>query len=135
MGSTATYTSKSTKSTSPAKPSMSGARVLHEVHGYMTPPHVGGMKKLVVDAMKRNEPNQSTQRSLETIVDGLRFSRRARGTRTIVIPMKGKLGQKIQRQLVWAKTLPIMGPQTLPRDLRGSELGTGTRDACLVKAN
>jgi hypothetical protein len=44
---------------SPTAPKMSGTRVHHELHGYWTPPHVSGMRKLVVAAMKSALPNRS----------------------------------------------------------------------------
>ncbi len=53
-----------------------------------------GIRKLVEDAMKMNEPIQSTR--LSCTIQGLclKYNLRKRGTKTKAIPMKGRFIQK-----------------------------------------
>jgi len=50
-----------------------------------------GMRKLVVEAMKRTEPIQSTRRNFKPMLVVLKASLRVRGTATKAMPMKGSL--------------------------------------------
>lgn len=51
-----------------------GTRVCHVSHGYCTLPHVNGIQKFVVAAMKIALPSQSTRLSFSTMEPGTRLS-------------------------------------------------------------
>lgn len=70
-------------------PMISGARTRQESHAYESPPHVIGIRKLVVDPMKRIDPIQSTLLSLSASELTLKASTRVRGTRTRASPTNG----------------------------------------------
>lgn len=96
-------------------PSISGTRVRNEDHAYMTPPHQTGMRNEVVDRVKRKAPSQSKRRVLLATPPGGRCSRRQYGSVRKPRPQKGRLIQKIQRQVVsCAKAPPIKGQVTDP---------------------
>jgi hypothetical protein len=61
------------------------------VQEYITPPHVSGIRKDVVLPTKRTVPAQSTRRSFDAKLDGMKLSLRKRGIVTSEMPMKGKL--------------------------------------------
>lgn len=101
------------KPSSPKIPSIIGTSVRHEDHSCITPPlgmlacssntgqgeltHVIGIRKLVVAAIKMNDPNQSKVLSLSQIDPSLGCSLRQMGTPTAASTQKGMLSQKIPR--------------------------------------
>ena len=122
----------------PTAPTTSGTIVLQEFHGYIVPPQVIGIKKLVQEAMKMVPPTQSIRLNLAAMLAGMKFSLRKTGIMTNPIPQKGRLIQKTQvhETLVRSqintdfakrndrimdtayfseKTPPRTGPRTLPR--------------------
>jgi hypothetical protein len=89
--------------------------VCHDDQGYMTPPHVNGIKKETMAAIKKVEPNQSNLRAFSSTLPGVCASLRKKMMATIPSPMMGRLIQKIQRhETRWAKAPPIKGPVTDP---------------------
>ncbi len=67
--STATCSSQYTNTKRPATPSSNGTNVLHEFHGYITPPQDTGIKILVVEAMNQAVPAQSMRFNFCLMVD------------------------------------------------------------------
>ena len=73
---------------------------------YITPPQVRGIKKLVVAATNRNEPNQSKDLSLWRIEPSRGFSFRQTGIPIKPKTQKGKFNQKIHLHVFSANTPP-----------------------------
>jgi hypothetical protein len=96
-------------------PIRSGTRVCQDDQEYITPPHVNGIKRETIDAMKKAEPNQSNLRAFSNILPGVCASLRKRMIATVPAPIMGRLIQKIHLQLtLWANAPPISGPVTDP---------------------
>ena len=81
----------------------------------MTPPQETGIRNEVVDAVRRMAPTQSNRNNFLAVGPGGEVSRRQNGIVRNPRPQKGRLIQKIQRQVAsWAKAPPIRGPVTEP---------------------
>jgi hypothetical protein len=68
-----------------------GTSVRQLVQAYITPPHVIGIRKDVVLPMNMTVPIQSTRRSFDARLDGMKLSLRKRGIMTTEMPMNGRL--------------------------------------------
>lgn len=75
----------------PAMPTITGTKVRQLDHGYWEPPQVKPIKKLVVLAMNKADPNQSTYCSRSMIGGRFACSLITNGTVTNPMPQKGKL--------------------------------------------
>lgn len=73
--------------------------------------HVTGIRRLVVAATKRKDPNQSNSRSFTQIEPSLMCNRRQIGIPTAAITQKGMLSQKIHLHVTFSAKAPPMTVQ------------------------
>lgn len=80
-----------TKPTEARRPSIRGTRVAAEFHGCKTPPQVSGIRKVVVEAVKRMAPKVSMRWSLDRSDETGRLRRMYTAVKRVPARMKGKL--------------------------------------------
>lgn len=87
--------------------------------------HVTGIRRLVVDATKRKDPNQSNSRSFNHIEPSLICNRRQIGIPIAAIVQKGRFNQNIHLQLAFSAKAP---PMTIKTRSQSYQFQSGSKE-------